>query len=57
MKSPQQVKDSRDKQNILIATKEDLEQNTSDIPDRDAKTGACDSEGTENSGCPIASVQ
>ena len=36
----------------FAATKEDLEQNTADIPVVKKKTGACDSKGTENGGCP-----
>ena len=45
-----------DERKTFAATKEDLEQNTAGLSCGDATTGACDSEGTENGGCPTASV-
>ena len=40
-----------DERKTFAAIKEDLEQNTAVTT-----TGACDSKGTENGGCPTASV-
>ena len=39
-----------DEYNIFATTKEDLRQVIADVPRGDATTGACESEGTENSG-------
>ena len=39
-----------DERKTFAATKEDLEQNIADVPV--VMTGGCDSEGTENGGCP-----
>ena len=47
---------SFDERKTVAATKEDLEQNTADIPVVIQRQVLCDSEGTENGGCPTASV-
>ena len=46
---------SFDERKTFAATKEDLKQNTTEIPVV-AMTGASDSENTDNGGCPTASA-